>query len=74
MPIPFARWGMDIVVPFPPTSRGQKYLLVTVNYFTKWAEAKAVRSINEETIKHFVFKNIICHFSIPLQIITDNST
>jgi len=37
---PFAKWGMDIVGPFPP-SRGQNnFLIVVVDYFTKWIEAE----------------------------------
>lgn len=69
-----ARHSRDIVESFLPTSRGQKYLLVVVDYFKKWAEAKVVRSIKEESIKQFIFWNIIRRFGIPLQIIIDNDT
>lgn len=64
--VPFARWGLDIVESFPLASRGRKYLLVAVKYSTKWAKAKAVRNINKESIKQFIFRNIICCFGVLL--------
>lgn len=59
--------------PFSQPGR-RKYLFVAMDYFTKWAEVEVVQSINEENVKQFIFKNIICCFKVPLQIITDNST
>lgn len=73
-PIPFARWGLDIIGPFPVASNGRKFLLVAIDYFTKWAKAEAVKSISQKNVVKFVFKNIICRFGVPLQIITDNGT
>ena len=35
-PWPFHQWGIDIVGPFPTAPEGLKFLLVTVDYFTKW--------------------------------------
>lgn len=73
MSAPFARWGLDIIELFLPESRGRKYLFITVNFFMKWVESKAVRNIIEENINQFIFKNIICQFGVPLQIIMDNN-
>lgn len=73
-PVPFARWGLDIVGPFPIASRGRKFLFVVVNYFTKWAEAGPTNTISEQNVIQFVFRNIVCRFGVPLQIITDNGT
>jgi len=42
--LPFARWGMDILGPFPWATRQHKYLLVVVDYLTKWMEAEAMAS------------------------------
>ncbi|GKA81459.1 reverse transcriptase domain-containing protein [Tanacetum coccineum] len=42
---PFQKWGMNIVGPLPEASGKIKYLIVAVDYFTKWIEAKAVTSI-----------------------------
>lgn len=72
-PVPFPRWGLHIVGPFPLASKGRKYLFVTIDYFTKWV-AEAIKSITEENIKQFMFRSIICQFDTPLQIITNNGT
>ena len=44
----FAQWGIDIVGPLPQGKRQVKFLLVTINYFTKWIEAEALPTITEE--------------------------
>ena len=71
-PWPFAQWGIDIVGP-PPLGKGQvNFLLVAIDYFTKWVEAEALATITEARIQNFVWKNIICRFGIPLTIISNN--
>ena len=49
-----------------------KFLLVVIDYFTKWVKAEALAPITEARIQGFVWKNIICRFGIPRMIITDN--
>jgi len=44
-PWSFALWGMDIVGPFPLTLGQRRLLVVVVNYFTKWIEAKSLTRI-----------------------------
>ena len=41
-PISFTVWGIDIMGPFPRTKGNLKYLLVSIDYMTKWIEAKAM--------------------------------
>ena len=56
-----------------PQGKGQvKFLIVTIDYFTKWVEAEALATITEARIRSFVWKNIICRFGIPMTIISDN--
>ncbi|CAL8134747.1 unnamed protein product [Prunus armeniaca] len=56
-----------------PEGKGQvKYAVVAVDYFTKWAEVEALATITVARIKTFVWQNIVCHFSIPNTIVTDN--
>ena len=63
---------MDILGPFP-LGRGQtKFMIVAVDYFTKWIEAEALTKITAQQVQTFVWKNIICRFDIPHSIITDN--
>ncbi|XP_075499078.1 uncharacterized protein LOC142537448 [Primulina tabacum] len=58
-PLPFVQWGMDIVGPFPIASGQRKFILVAVDYFTKWVEAEPLAKIAERDIINFVWKNII---------------
>ncbi|GJX62494.1 reverse transcriptase domain-containing protein [Tanacetum coccineum] len=51
---------MDIVGPLPEAPSKVKYLIVAVDYFTKWIEAKAVTSITGRQVKNFAFDNIVC--------------
>ncbi|GJX10108.1 reverse transcriptase domain-containing protein [Tanacetum coccineum] len=44
-PWPFHKWGIDIAGPFPVAAGGLKFLIVAIDYFTKWIEAKAVATI-----------------------------
>ncbi|GJY51081.1 reverse transcriptase domain-containing protein [Tanacetum coccineum] len=62
---PFRKWGMDIVGPLPEASGKINYLIVVVDYFTKWIEAKAVTSITGKQVNNFAFNNIVCRFGIP---------
>ena len=66
-PWPFAQWGLDIVGPFPKAARNKRYLLVGMDYFTKWVETKPLASV-----KRFVWKNIVTRFGIPCTLISDN--
>ena len=49
-PWPFAQWGLDIMGPFPTTLRQLKFLVVGIDYFTKWVEAEALATITEKNI------------------------
>nr|GEW51205.1 hypothetical protein [Tanacetum cinerariifolium] len=44
-PWPFHKWGIDIAGPFPEGPRKFKFLIVAMDYFTKWIEAKPVATI-----------------------------
>ena len=71
-PWSFAMWGMDIVGPFPPGKGQCKFLLVGVDYFTKWIEAEPLATIFAAKVRGFVWKNIICKFGIPHTIVSDS--
>ncbi|GKB26157.1 reverse transcriptase domain-containing protein [Tanacetum coccineum] len=49
-----------------------KFLIVAIDYFTKWIEAKPVATITGNQIKKFVWDNIVCRFGLPGEIIFDN--
>ena len=64
-PWPFAQWGIDIMGPLLQGKKQVKFLLVAVDYFTKWVEAKTLATITEAKVRSFVWKNIVCRFGIP---------
>ena len=72
-PWPFSKWGIDILGPLP-LSKGQcKFVVIAVDYFTKWAEAEPLAKITDSKVKDFVWKNLVCRFGIPQAIISDNA-
>ena len=58
--------------PFLTTVRQLKFLVVSINYFTKWVEAKTLATITEKKIRSFVWRNIICRYGIPGVLVSDN--
>ena len=58
--------------PLPQGKRQVRFLLVAIDYFTKWVEAEALATITETKVQNFVWKNILCRFGIPRTIISDN--
>ncbi|KAL0373479.1 UNVERIFIED_CONTAM: hypothetical protein Sradi_3263600 [Sesamum radiatum] len=72
IPLPFMQWGIGIVGPFPLAAGQRKFLLVAVDYFTKWVEAEPLARITEGEVMKFIWRNIICRFGIPREIISDN--
>ncbi|XP_022880588.1 uncharacterized protein LOC111397850 [Olea europaea var. sylvestris] len=69
---PFFQWGMDILGPLPLAKGQRKFLLVTIDYFTKWEEAEPLATFTTANVHGFVWKNIICRFGIPRVMVTDN--
>ena len=49
-PWPFAQWGIDIIGPLPLCKGQVKFLLVSIDYFTKWVEVEALATITEAKI------------------------
>ena len=52
--------------------RQLKFLVVGIDYFTKWVKAEALATIMEKNIRRFVWRNIICKFGIPRILVSDN--
>ena len=71
-PWPFQQWGLD-KLGLLPIGKGQcKFIIVAVDYFTKWAEAEPLATITEQKIRNFVWRAIICRFGIPRALVSDN--
>ncbi|KAK4397223.1 Gag-Pol polyprotein [Sesamum angolense] len=73
-PCPFDQWGIDLVGPLPQATGQRKFLIVVVDYFTKWVEAEPLANISEKEMIKFLWRNIVCRFGIPPAIISDNGT
>ena len=69
---PFAQWGIDIMGSLPQGKKQVKFLLITIDYFTKWVEVEALATITKAKVRSFVWKNIVCRFGIPQMIFLDN--
>ena len=70
---PFAVWGLDMVGPFKRARGGMTHLLVAVDKFTKWIEAKPIKKLDGKSTVIF-FTDIINRYGYPHSIITDNGT
>ena len=71
-PWPFAQYGLDILEPFPQATGNQSFVLVAVNYFTKWAKAEALANIRDIDVKKLVWNNITTRFGVSNSLISDN--
>ena len=70
---PFAVWGLDMVGPLKGGTHKQKYLLFMVDKFTKWIEAKPVKTAESGPVIDFI-SGVVHRFGVPHNIITDNGT
>ena len=69
---PFAKWGIDFITFNPHLVGGRGYIILAVDYFTKWAEAMPTFAVDGKTVATFIFNHVISHFGVPQVIITDH--
>ncbi|XP_022846254.1 uncharacterized protein LOC111368995 [Olea europaea var. sylvestris] len=69
----FYVWGIDFMGPFP-TSFGYAYILLAVDYVSKWVKAKATRTNDSKVVSNFIKSNIFSRFGIPRALISDQGT
>nr|GFA38016.1 reverse transcriptase domain-containing protein [Tanacetum cinerariifolium] len=67
----FDVWGINFMGPFP-SSRGNKYILVAVDYLSKWGEAKALPTNDARVVCKFL-KSLFARFRTPRATISDCS-
>ncbi|CAJ2651927.1 unnamed protein product [Trifolium pratense] len=74
-PWPFSMWGIDMIGMIEPkASNGHRFILVAIDYFTKWVEAASYANVTKQVVARFIKKEIICRYGIPSKIITDNGS
>ena len=49
-----------------------KFLVMGIDYFTKWVKVEPLAKITQQNVKNFVWKNIMCRFGVPKVLILDN--
>ncbi|XP_020245295.1 protein NYNRIN-like [Asparagus officinalis] len=70
---PFETWGMDIVGPiFPPSAKGDHFILAITDYFSKWAKAIPLREVKMGNVIAFIKHHIIYRYGVPRLIVHDN--
>ena len=57
--------------PLPVTADGNKYVLVAVDYFTRWVEAYGIPNEEATTVARKLVDEVFCHFSPPEQLHSD---
>jgi len=57
--LPFAQWGLDIVGPFPQATTNRRWLLIGIDYFTKWVKAELLANIRDQDMKKFMWRKIV---------------
>ncbi|VFQ62673.1 unnamed protein product [Cuscuta campestris] len=72
--IPFAHWGIDLIGLMSRAPGNFRWIIVAVDYFTKWIEAEPLVGGTSEQCSKFVSNNILCRYGVPRQITTDNGT
>lgn len=68
---PFERIAIDVAGPFPQTEDGNKYVLVAMDYFSKWPEVYAIPNQEATTVARVLVDNLVCRFGVPLELHSD---
>lgn len=72
-PWPFSMWGIDVIEHIEPTASNEhRFILVAIDYFTKWVEVVSYANVIMQVVARFIRKEIICHYGVPKKIITNN--
>src|SRR6266498_5833897 len=70
----FQRIGIDIVGLLTITKKGNRYIVMAMDYFTKWLIAKAIKEATAKTVSKFIYEKIICKHRCPQVLQSDRGT
>lgn len=74
-PWPFSMWGIDVIGPInPKASNGYQFILVAINYFSKWIETASCVAVTVRNVMRFIRHDIIARYGSSEAIITDNGS
>lgn len=71
---PFSKWGIDYMTFKPCSVVGHGYIIVSMDYFTKWAESMPIYSVESKTMAQFIFNHVISRFGVPEAIVTNHGS
>ena len=72
---PLEKWGIDYIGPIAPmSSKRNQYIIIAVEYLTKWAEAKAIKVADAKQTAIFLYEKIISRFGCPQILVSDRGT
>lgn len=72
---PFHQWGIDFIGEIiEKSSGGHRWILVAIEYFTKWVEAILTRQETSKIVIDFILNNIVTRFGVLVRLIIDNVT
>lgn len=72
--LPFYQVGLDVMGPLPMTLTGKQYIVVAVDHFTKWVEARALEEADAQSIISFLHDDVICRHGVPKIMSTDRGS
>ncbi|GBM45473.1 Retrovirus-related Pol polyprotein from transposon 412 [Araneus ventricosus] len=71
---PFERMALDILGPLPVTTNGNRYVLVMMDYFTKWPEAIPIPDQEASTVAEELVRASISRYGVPMILHSDQGT
>eukprot|EP00842_Homolaphlyctis_polyrhiza_P001530 jgi/Hompol1/2378/HPOL_005977-RA len=73
VPLPFERWGIDVIQDLPPSHEGNTQIFTAIDYATRWVVAKAYPSRDAKCFADFLFHEIVVPYGAPNEIVTDRA-
>ena len=71
-PWPFSVWGIDIIEKISlKSSSGHEFILVAIDYFTKWVEVALYARLTSAGVASFIRSHIIYRYGVPHELISD---
>lgn len=67
-------WGIDLMGKFPKSRNRLEYLIVVVDYFSRWIEAKPLANPTEENTLNFFHDFVLCRYRVPRAVVIDHGT
>ena len=69
----FAKWGIDFVGPIDPLAMctHAQYIIIAMDYVTKWVKIKATKKNNSYTTTKFLFEYIFTRYGLPIEIVSN---